>query len=706
MASTKFLNVVAVQDKAASLKSLCCDPGGDGEKVTHIELDEFRAIPGSPFAYWTTDHIRRLFSERPLESDTGRIARRGLPTHDDSRWLRLIWEVPPGGGLAPLAKGGEYRKYYTDLHQGVRWNDGGRELRVSKLERLRLGELTANNSKLWSESHYGRPGLFWPRRATGLCFRPLPSEAIFGDNGPSVFVERDDRQELATLLALLNSSVFELLVNLQAGRVALAKSYEVGQVRCAPVPDLDSEQSSRLAELGLSAWSITRRIVASDETSHAFRIPRVLEARQEFFDASVVAAMELEAQLENDLAAIDSSLNAIACEVYGVDPGDVALMIEAFGSNDEEVDTSMNRDEFDAEAASGVHEPQALANNQLVHAEQLLSWAVGAALGRFDLRPAVGAAEWPSDPNPFDPLPESAPGILAESGASHISLLDDYPVSASPVLVIDPGHEFDLVTRVRKVFDAVFANEADTWWSDVEGALGRKYGIDGWLRRNFFDRHLTLYSQSRRKAPIIWPIATRSGVYQVWVYAHRITADSLFQLLTDVIEPKLASEQRQLSDLAQEFGPSPSASQRRALDAQHSLVDELIELHDEMRTVAPLWHPDFNDGIAVVLAPLWRLFANDRAWSKELETQWTNLASGEYDWAQLAMHIWPERVIPKCAEDRSLAIAHDLEDVFWAQDDTNPDEWHPRRTPTTPIDQLIADRTNPTITVARTHPNP
>ena len=95
-----------------------------------------------------------------------------------------------------------------------------------------------------------------------------------------------------------------------------------------------------------------------------------------------------------------------------------------------------------------------------------------------------------------------------------------------------------------------------------------------------------------------------------------------------------------------------------------------------------------------------------RAWSKELQDRWAKLAKGEYDWAQLAMHIWPERVIAKCAVDRSLAIAHDLEDTFWAHDDTNPDKWNSRHSPTTPIVQLIANRTNPTIQTARTHPTP
>ena len=253
----------------------------------------------------------------------------------------------------------------------------------------------------------------------------------------------------------------------------------------------------------------------------------------------------------------------------------------------------------------------------------------------------------------------------------------------------------------------MFGDQADGWWSDVGAVLDPKNGVEGWLRRGYFDHHLKTYSKSRRKAPIMWPIGTRSGSYRVWLYAHQVTGDTLFRVLDRCGRAEARQRATSCCRISrQEFGPSPSASQRRTLDAQQTLVDELIELRDELRAVAPLWHPDLNDGIVIVLAPLWRLFAHHRAWSNELKYRWGKLAKGDYDWAQLAMHLWPERVIPKCAEDRSLAIAHDLEDVFWVQDDDNPDNGTPASTPTTPIDQLIADRTNPTIHAARNHPTP
>jgi hypothetical protein len=59
------------------------------------------------------------------------------------------------------------------------------------------------------------------------------------------------------------------------------------------------------------------------------------------------------------------------------------------------------------------------------------------------------------------------------------------------------------------------------------------------------------------------------------------------------------------------------------------------------------------------------------------------------------MHLWPERVVPKCAEDRSLAIAHDLEEVFWVEGDDR--KWQPRKMDPATIDQLIKERTSAAV---------
>jgi hypothetical protein len=62
------------------------------------------------------------------------------------------------------------------------------------------------------------------------------------------------------------------------------------------------------------------------------------------------------------------------------------------------------------------------------------------------------------------------------------------------------------------------------------------------------------------------------------------------------------------------------------------------------------------------------------------------------------MHLWPERVVPKCADDRSLAIAHGLEDVFWQEAEDG--KWAPREVAAEEVQALIAERTSPSAKAA------
>jgi hypothetical protein len=159
----------------------------------------------------------------------------------------------------------------------------------------------------------------------------------------------------------------------------------------------------------------------------------------------------------------------------------------------------------------------------------------------------------------------------------------------------------------------------------------------------------------------------------------------------DVLAPKLAYEERQLTGLRESSGESPSADERREVEAQEAFVEELRVLLEEVKRVAPLWKPTLDDGIVLVMAPLWRLVSY-KPWQRELKKEWAELAAGKYDWAQLAMHLWPERVVPKCAEARSLAIAHGLEDVFWEEDEDG--KWQLREEPTVTPENLIQQRTS------------
>ncbi len=69
------------------------------------------------------------------------------------------------------------------------------------------------------------------------------------------------------------------------------------------------------------------------------------------------------------------------------------------------------------------------------------------------------------------------------------------------------------------------------------------------------------------------------------------------------------------------------------------------------------------DGVIINAAPLHRLFRVPK-WAKDTKECWNRLERGDYDWAHLAYTIWPDRVHEKCRTDKSLAIAHVLEELY------------------------------------------
>jgi hypothetical protein len=374
--------------------------------------------------------------------------------------------------------------------------------------------------------------------------------------------------------------------------------------------------------------------------------------------------------VEAELLSIQTRIDEIAYSLYGVSSRDQEA-IEGSCAGGDHASRSGKQTVDDINVDADEEEWQ-----EAPAAEALKSWLVGIAFGRFDSRLATGERSLPSEPEPFDPLPSRSPGMWPEGEAP--------PVAPPDILVDDAGHAKDIVAHVST--------------AALRAGLGEIADPREWLAREFFQLHIKIYSRSRRKAPIYWQLATPSADYSVWLYIHAFTKDTLFRVQNDYAAPKLAHEERQLESLRAEADPNPVAARRKAIEAQEAIVEELRAFLDEVKRVAPLWNPNPDDGVIINFAPLWRLVPQLKAWQKEVKTTWASLCAGEYDWAHLAMHLWPERVVPKCAKDRSLAIAHHLEDVFWYQDDD--EKWQPRETPTKPVDILVKERTSAAVKAA------
>ena len=113
-------------------------------RIDSTVQDDFKKIPGSPLAYWVSDHIRNVF----IDSDSlGEIVnpRQGMATSDNDRFTRLWSEVSSrkiGFGYKskedalisklkwfPYNKGGGYRKWYGNNELVVNWENDGQEIK-------------------------------------------------------------------------------------------------------------------------------------------------------------------------------------------------------------------------------------------------------------------------------------------------------------------------------------------------------------------------------------------------------------------------------------------------------------------------------------------------------------------------------------------------------------------------------------------------
>lgn len=282
---TLFIRLLEEDDKGPALVEAVAHvrSGNADRHLYEVAPASFAQVPGSPFAYWVSERIRRLFRTLPSFIEAGYLAQHGVSSKDDFRFLRLWWEVNVSAVRAQkqwlcFAKGGEYSPFYADVHLLINWLDDARELEAALLHKYPyLGDNA--NWVIHRENAYFRPGLTWPRRTNGLSFRALPAGCIFADKGPAAFVAGDDQQSLLALLSVVNSAPFGKLVELQLARTELAQSYEVGLIQQTPVPNLSNADRHALAELARRAWSMKRELDTVETTSHAFTVPALLQVQ-------------------------------------------------------------------------------------------------------------------------------------------------------------------------------------------------------------------------------------------------------------------------------------------------------------------------------------------------------------------------------------------------------------------------------------------
>lgn len=663
-------------------------------RLYQVPLTELTSVPGAPIAYWMSPSIRRLFSDYPPLEGHGAQVRQGLATGDDFRFVRAFWEVDPariarsreetkqGKRWVPFAKGGEYSPYWADIHLVVDWENDGERIRGYP------------GARPQNTQYFFRPGLTWPERTTSdFGPRVLPRGCIFSHVGYALFPFEEPASMLAYMNSRLARSLMAALTSAGEGTTSgtAARHYLVSLVQGLPWPP---ELGKKLALLmgSRAAIDLQRNYEAdTDETSRAFllslnkRGDYVAEAQNRYFKHLRDVSVALDLITAADIAVSEATgLDATALSQLD----DEALPLPGKYrfrrlSNDEEkilefmLSEGINEVVDYATAKMSGHRSIAtksffverrleLCSHILqlhpleivkriddLHiklpaidqqaAEVLVSYLVGTAFGRWDIRKGRDSSLAPALPDPFGPVPVCPPGMLVwNDGLPAKNAPEGYPLELPPqhLLLDQPGHRWDIEARIVAATGVLFDN-SDKIINDLLRILG-SHTIREHLRKRFFKEHLSRYSKSRRKAPIYWPLYVPSGKWGVWVYAPRLSRETLFAVESAAAARLEAAgtEIRQLQR-EREWGGSGRTVREvaNALEAEEALVEELKIFRQGAQKVAGLgWDPDLGDGIVLCAAPLADLFP---AW-KDAAAERENLRSGKYPWASVSK--WADRM--------------------------------------------------------------
>lgn len=639
--------------------------------ATHEFPSRFQRLPNAVIGYDFPEFLRRAFSTFNSLETVGFKANQGFALKADKHF-RMWWEIGRAKSCVVnrMFNGSGYSPYVTALM----------DCAVSGVEPEDL-PMDSSTRKSGLGAHR-LPGVCFGKRGDYFAAHILPGGHIFTVEGQSIPV--GDVSKALVLVGYLNTPLVRFALNKYCGQHKYS-----GYVNMLPFVELTAMATGAQAVLEVFQVSVSARRL-DEIQSYFVALPR---------GHSIEAVAEV-------LRRTVASARACASDCEQLFQREIAARLNLNEAENRQIAQFAERQPQSEAAIEDIGSPETATT---FAARSILSYALGSIFGRWDIRYATGERPAPELPDPFAPLPVCPPGMLqgddgmplSPEAGRQLRTEGCYPLDVAwdGILVDDPEHPLDLERRVHDALAVLWSDRSDALEHEVCALLGVPT-LREWFRRpaGFFADHLKRYSKSRRCAPIYWPLSTPSGSYTIWLYYHRLTDQTLYICVNDFVDHKL----KQVSDDATSLrGKSNrSSAEEKELERLSDLELELKDFRDELLRIARFWKPHLNDGVQITAAPLWNLFQR-RQWKARLKETWEKLEAGDYDWAHLALFIWPDRVVRASHKDRSYAIAHDLEDVLWHEVEvekvgrggrvTTTIKWQPRDLSSADLQRIITE---------------
>ncbi len=554
-----FINLTQVSDSERQgelLRSIdLLSQAKQGLYVYFMKSSAINRLPRKVFAYWSPQSLINAFATLPSMSNILAVAKTGLQTDDDVLYIRNYWEVHnsqrgKGKTWVPLAKGGDYSKYYSDVYLVVDWAENGRNIKnAAKNKWGSASKVVRNEDKYFSE------GMTYPATTVkGFNARYLPSDTIFALKGPGIFTFHNN--DLWYALGLLNSSLIFAMIRM----LTPSRSFDVTAIGLLPIKQTTNEQQSIVSHYSHTCHNIKFAWDAGNEICTRFTAPWLLQLANtdgEAFETGLrevvkllgwqglAYAITLEAmlaELEEIEQAADAKLQKLQAqideavyELYEISPADRALIERELGQRPPELVWPQM-------------EGKAKAEKRREQVRRLLSYFI------------------------LQALQADADGIVP---------------------LVEGTGQSTVLTRLREGLEAAFTHEiAFKLEDEARHILGK--ALEAWLEREFSPWHAKLY----KNRPILWHLASPQGTFSALIYYHKLDRDTLPKVRNVYLWTLRDGLQKQLARARE-------AQNNKTIDRLESALDDLTVFDERLgRVIEAGYAPVIDEGVKANILPL------------------------------------------------------------------------------------------------------
>jgi len=524
--------------------------------------NRFWDIPGAPIAYWVSDNFISNFRKSKRFDFYGE-PKSGVMTGDDKKFVKLWYEpqyekigfglrnsdemLKSGKKWFPVTRGGTYRKWYGNLAEVVNLENDGYAIKNN-----------GKNYRLRDKKYYMKQGLTWTMITTYKLSVRLANEGIlFGNGGPTSFVEKNPYYMLALLNSCVANAVIEVLNPTMNIVISDICSIPVVFDRVEEIESL-AEQCINFVKADWDAFEISWDFKRHPLVNIASQIAK------EFGDTNISIAhcfLEWEKQCEErfyNLKSNEEEINKIFIDIYGLN--------DELSPEIEDKDVTCRKADRSREIRS------------------LISYAVGCMFGRYSLDKdgiSYAGGEW-----------NSSNYVSFEADKDNIIPICD-----------DDYFDDDITGKFIQWIEIVFGKDSlESNLIYIADSIGGKGSarevIRNYFISEFYADHLKVY----QKHPIYWMFDSgRKNGFKALIYMHRYQPDTIARMRTDYVHEQQSRYRTAIDDMEQRINSATAGDKIKLSKKYQSLQEQATELRVYEEKIHHLADQmikiDFDDGV-------------------------------------------------------------------------------------------------------------